>query len=153
PRRGEERMIMTASQAPFRAAATQPPILSCPDPSPPLASPGRPGGARRGLNLAAVPPDVLALAAVDRSVAERLRLVPVQLRAGMLTVVMADANDVHAIDELARLTGCRINAIAAPLAAIELAIARFYNVGSGAGAAERPGTGRAPESVVVLGEA
>src|SRR5262245_62659777 len=87
---------------------------------PPAAPP------RRLLPLAAVVADQEALAAVPRAVAERLKVVPVARRVDALLVAMADTTDVHTIDELARLSRCRIAAQAAAPNDIQLAILRFY---------------------------
>src|SRR5262245_65215803 len=78
-----------------------------------------PNGARRACPLAAPDPD--ALAAVPRPVAQRLQILPLERRGDLLAVAMTDPGDVHAIDELARHTGCRLTPAAAAPSEIHMA--------------------------------
>src|SRR5437588_7342178 len=81
----------------------------------PASRPAAPAanGAAAPLNLGTLVPDPAALAALPRALAERLRVVPLQRRGDVLAVAMADPNDVHTIDEVARVTRCRIAPVAA----------------------------------------
>src|SRR5262249_19317124 len=96
--------------------------------APATASRPRPGAPRLAgpVHLAGVPADPRPLAAIPKATAERFRIVPVEHRGDCLLVAMVDTADVHAIDELARLAGCRVVPVAARPDDIQLAIARFY---------------------------
>jgi type IV pilus assembly protein PilB len=134
------------------------PQFTVPQPPPgpvPLTADGAAtaNGARRGRPLGAVPPEPGALAAVPRAVAERLRIVPLERRGDILLVAMADTTDVHTVDELARISGCRIAAQAASSGDIQLAIARLYGSAGPAAPANAPAAARAgSESVVMIGQ-
>ena len=69
---------------------------------------GATGNGHAAVDLATAAPDLQTLALVPRAVAERLRLVPVERRGDVLVVAMADPGDVHTIDDVARMAGCRI---------------------------------------------
>ncbi|HUF46855.1 MAG TPA: ATPase, T2SS/T4P/T4SS family [Vicinamibacterales bacterium] len=63
---------------------------------------------------------------VGRRYAGRHALVPVSLRAGRLTVAMDDPTARGVVDELARITGCPVDVVTAPAAAIQRAARRLY---------------------------
>ncbi|MBI3910525.1 MAG: hypothetical protein HY320_06260 [Armatimonadetes bacterium] len=53
-----------------------------------------------------VPPNVCAL--LPRAAAERSRVLPPEWRGDVLSAATIDEHDVYLIDEIQRLTGCRI---------------------------------------------
>src|SRR5262245_37770848 len=75
--------------------------------------PYRPAEAVSPAALAEVVPDLQALTAIPRPVAERYRVVPLEHRGDCLVVAMVDAGDILTIDELARIAGCRVRPVAA----------------------------------------
>jgi type IV pilus assembly protein PilB len=91
--------------------------------NPSTAQPARP--TRRALFAeASIPPEVLQL--VPRPVAERYTVVPLARDDHSLSLAMANPNDILAIDEIGKMTGCRVQPVAASREEIIQAIARFY---------------------------
>src|SRR5436190_10260856 len=70
-------------------------------------------------------PDPDALALVDRSIATRLRIVPIRLRDKAITVAMADPLDIKAIDDLQFRTGRRVEPAVATARAVEQAMTAY----------------------------
>src|SRR5262245_57219824 len=102
--------------------------MSMQRPDAPVAAP-RPAGIPaepQVANLAAVIPDPMALTLVPRALAERFRLVPIELRGDVLTVAMVDPGDIITTDEIGRMAGCRVSAVAANPTEIQSAISRLY---------------------------
>ncbi|MEM7082038.1 MAG: ATPase, T2SS/T4P/T4SS family [Pseudomonadota bacterium] len=73
---------------------------------------------------AVIDEDVLAL--VSFETAKRFKLIPIEVKNGLLTAAVADAFDVVAIDHLERETGFAINVVTAPEGHILEAVARHY---------------------------
>jgi type IV pilus assembly protein PilB len=63
---------------------------------------------------------------VPQSFAQKYQLIPLRSALGVLTVAMADTFDVVAVDALEKLTGMRIDVVAAPVQAIHEAIEQKY---------------------------
>lgn len=63
---------------------------------------------------------------IDRDYAWRHRLVPVVLTQDQLTVAMDDPGDRWVVEDLGRVTGCRIEIVTAPSAALRRAFGRLY---------------------------
>jgi hypothetical protein len=63
---------------------------------------------------------------VDRDYAWRHRLVPIAHTPDQLTVAMDDPGDRWVVEDLGRVTGCRIEVVTAPSAALRRAFARIY---------------------------
>jgi type IV pilus assembly protein PilB len=112
------------------------------------------------VSLTSVAPDPDALALVPRSLAERFRLVPVELRGNVLTIATTDTNDVLTLDEVARIAGVRVTPVLANPTEIQSAISRLYTaVGNAPGvsapevpqAATTQSTRRVPESILRIG--
>ncbi|MEM9171114.1 MAG: GspE/PulE family protein [Pseudomonadota bacterium] len=71
--------------------------------------------------------DILNL--IEYETAKRFKIIPLDMRDGMLTTVFADAFNVVAIDHIERETGLTINVVTAPEGQILDAIARHYAQG------------------------
>jgi type IV pilus assembly protein PilB len=78
------------------------------------------------INLAEtnIPPSVLEL--VPQTMAEIYKIMPVSLRNDVLTVAMADPQNVAALDDLRNFLGNEIRGAVSSLADVEEAIARYY---------------------------
>jgi hypothetical protein len=63
---------------------------------------------------------------IERDYAWRHRLVPIGRTGDRLTVAMDDPGDRWVIDDLARITGCRIDVVTAPSRALRHAFSRVY---------------------------
>jgi hypothetical protein len=74
-------------------------------------------------------PDPALAREVERDYAWRHRLVPVRRAADRLTVAMDDPGDRWVIEDLARITGCRIEVVTATSAALRRAFGRVYRDG------------------------
>jgi len=78
------------------------------------------------INLAEtnIPPQVLEL--VPQTMAEIYKIMPVSLRNDVLTVAMADPQNVAALDDLRNFLGNEVRGAVSSLADVEEAIARYY---------------------------
>jgi type II secretory ATPase GspE/PulE/Tfp pilus assembly ATPase PilB-like protein len=76
------------------------------------------------LSEGTVDPQVIQL--IPRHVAERHEVVPLARDNGVLLLAMVNPNDVIALDEVRRLTGCPCRALVFPGEEIRQAIARYY---------------------------
>ncbi|MCP4512243.1 MAG: pilus assembly protein PilB, partial [Fuerstiella sp.] len=78
------------------------------------------------INLAEtnIPPQVLEL--VPQTMAEIYKIMPVSLRNDVLTVAMADPQNVAALDDLRNFLGNEIRGAVSTLVDVEEAIARYY---------------------------
>lgn len=78
------------------------------------------------INLAEtnIPPQVLEL--VPQQMAEIYKIMPVSMRDDVLTVAMADPQNVGALDDLRNLLGNEIRGAVSSLADVEEAIAKYY---------------------------
>src|SRR5262249_22165319 len=103
----------------------------------PVAAGARPA-LRRGLDEGAIDPELLRL--VPRHLAERHGLVPLAREDQSLALAMANPDDLLAIDEIHKLTGCRIQSVPASSEEITRAITRFYAGEMAADAVEAPST-------------
>lgn len=72
--------------------------------------------------------DQKLLALVPEHIARRHQLIPLELREHTLKVAMVDPLDVVAIDEVARLTGCQVDAVISSRTEILKAIIQHYAV-------------------------
>ena len=79
------------------------------------------------VNLAetTIPPNVLEL--VPQTMAEIYKIMPVSLKNDVLTVAMADPQNVAALDDLRNFLGNEIRGAVSSLADVEEAIARYYS--------------------------
>ena len=94
-----------------------------------------------------VDPSLSAL--LPRGAAEHFQAVPISLAGDLLTVAMLDPGDVFIVDELQRITGRRIKAVAIPPADLRAVIAKLY--AGGPESAEVYGEMGARDNVVLLG--
>ncbi len=67
-----------------------------------------------------------ALAKIDASTATLLRVLPVRLEGGVLTVALADPLNASCLDELRFLSGCEVKGAIADGAALEQALEKHY---------------------------
>jgi type IV pilus assembly protein PilB len=102
---------------------------------------GVPGRAP-SLSEGTIDPEVIQL--IPRHVAERHGLVPLGRDHGALLLAMANPNDVIALDEVRKLTGCPCRALMFPREAIRQAIARYY-AGEGESSSVQPASAGADE--------
>ncbi len=86
--------------------------------------------------------DVLAL--IPPATARRQQLVPLSCSGGTLTVAMADPADVSALDDIAFMTGCRVETVVASETAVVAALQRYYGPPRPAEPARRDGSGDGP---------
>ncbi len=80
-----------------------------------------------GPSLASYEVDPLAIREVPRSVAERYRLLPIQVSQDSILVAMADATDVFAMDEVRSRTGKRVEPVEVDQAELAKAIEQYYS--------------------------
>jgi hypothetical protein len=73
---------------------------------------------------------------IDRDYAWRHRLVPVGRTGDRLTIAMDDPGDRWVVEDLGRVTGCRIEVVTAPSAALRRAFTRLYRPGDPAKAVD-----------------
>lgn len=92
-------------------------------------------------------PDARALKLIDEKTARRYRTVPVSLEGNTLTVVMADPLDLVTVDDLARLTNCRVERAVATDQAIERLLTSAYGVQLTEMAATNDPLARASETI------
>jgi len=79
------------------------------------------------VNLSEVKPTAEALAAVSETMANVYKVLPLTYKDKVLTIALADANNLPALDDLRNLLGCKeVNAMLAPRAVIEDALAKCY---------------------------
>ncbi|MCA9085751.1 MAG: Flp pilus assembly complex ATPase component TadA [Planctomycetaceae bacterium] len=71
-----------------------------------------------------IPPNVLEM--VPQTMAEIYKIMPVSLKNDVLTVAMADPQNVAALDDLRNFLGAEIRGAVSSLADVEAAIARYY---------------------------
>jgi len=111
-----------------------------------------PGSRAPTLSEGTVDPEVVQL--VPRHLAERHELIPLARDNGALILAMVNPNDVIALDEVRRLTGCPCRPLLFPREDIQQAIARYY-LGEGESAPITLKEAEAPEpdseQVVQLG--
>ncbi|HEX7091701.1 MAG TPA: ATPase, T2SS/T4P/T4SS family [Longimicrobiales bacterium] len=95
-------------------------------------------------------PDRAALAAVDRGLAARLRVLPLAVDGRTLRVAMADPLDTAAVDDLQFQTGRRVEPVVTTPRAVAEGLAAAYGVLVPAAAPPRPGNGaaRTPPAVI-----
>ncbi len=74
-------------------------------------------------------PDPGAARLLDRGVAARLRVVPLEVRDRTLRLAMADPLDLEAVDDVRFRTGRRVEALVASTAAVDAGIAAAYDGG------------------------
>lgn len=79
---------------------------------------------RSGLGDGPVDPELIRL--VPRHLAERYAVVPVAREDQTLSLAMANPGDILAIDEISKLTGCRVVPVVASREEIAQAIVRYY---------------------------
>lgn len=72
-------------------------------------------------------PDPAAVALVDRELARRLRVLPLQVRAGRIRVAMADPLNAAAIDDLQFQTGRRVEPVVTDPAEVDRALGVAYS--------------------------
>jgi type IV pilus assembly protein PilB len=92
-------------------------------------------GARPALSEGGIDPEIIHL--IPRHVAERHGVVPLARDNGALLLAMVNPNDVIALDEVRKLTGCPCRPLLFPQDEIRQAIARFY-AGEGEGVSGEP---------------
>lgn len=79
------------------------------------------------VNLGEVKPTAEALAAVSETMANVYKVLPLTYKDKVLTIALADANNLPALDDLRNLLGCKeVTAMLAPRGAIEDALAKCY---------------------------
>jgi len=74
-----------------------------------------------------ISPEERALALVPRRVADRLSICPVNVRSGVLTVAMSEPENILLLDELSRLTNCKIAPLRATSDVIKRCLLRYYS--------------------------
>ena len=90
-----------------------------------LAKKGRESGTPI-VQLDEITPDKEALAKVQPSFANRNKVMPIKLEENVLTIAVADVQDIMLIDQIQFVTECEINLLLADEAEISEAIVRFY---------------------------
>ncbi len=86
----------------------------------------------RSIDLARFEIEPAVLELIPADTARRHRIVPLRRSGATLTVVMTDPRNVTALDDVRFRTGCTVEPLVASEAAVEAAIARYYDGGSGA---------------------
>jgi len=81
------------------------------------------------VDLATIEIDEALLKEIPSKVVHKCRLVPIDRRNGTIRVATASPYDVYAIDELAMLTGCKIESVLALEGDIQRIIKQHYGVG------------------------
>ncbi|RLS57070.1 MAG: pilus assembly protein PilB [Planctomycetota bacterium] len=71
-----------------------------------------------------IPPKVIDL--VPSTMAEVYKIMPISMRDGVLTVAMADPQNVGALDDLRNFIGMEVRGAVSSLAAVEAAITKYY---------------------------
>ena len=78
------------------------------------------------VSLDSIAPDQEVVQKVPASFAYRNKVFPINMKEGILTVVMSDPLDIVLVDEMRLITGCEIKAVQAEMEEIEESIVRFY---------------------------
>ena len=86
----------------------------------------------RSIDLSGFEIEPAVLALIPAETARRHRIVPLRRSGVTLTVVMTDPRNVAALDDVRFRTGCTVEPLMASEAAVDAAIARYYDSGSGA---------------------
>jgi type IV pilus assembly protein PilB len=81
------------------------------------------------INLAEIEIDPNVLKLIPKDICEKHQVIPVRRQGPTLIVAMADPSNIYAIDELKFLTQYNIDPVVASDAAIETALARYYDKG------------------------
>ncbi len=82
----------------------------------------------RVVNLDETKPQPQAVAAVQQQMAELYKMLPLSFENDVLTIVMADPNNLQALDDIRSFLGIQqVQAVLAPAAKIEAAIAKAYS--------------------------
>jgi type II secretory ATPase GspE/PulE/Tfp pilus assembly ATPase PilB-like protein len=89
---------------------------------------------------------------VPRGIAEAMQAVPIELTGDLLTIGMLDPDDVFLTDELGRITGRRIRALAVTPPDLRALISRLYSSGPGEEEGDLLGLGARRDNVVNLGQ-
>jgi type IV pilus assembly protein PilB len=88
------------------------------------------------MNLEEVKPTPESLKVVPQNMAEMYKMVPLSFESEVLTVAMADPNNLQALDDIRNFLGIRtVNAVLAPNAAVEELMKRSYSKATTAGGA------------------
>jgi type IV pilus assembly protein PilB len=88
---------------------------------------------------------------IPRGAAEQLQAVPVEMLGDLLTVAMLDPGDVFIIDELQRISGRRIRAVAINAPDLRALISRLYTAENMSAAPSEMSSDHSKSNVVVLG--
>ena len=86
----------------------------------------------RSIDLSGFEVEPAVLALIPAEIARRHRIVPLRRSGATLTVVMTDPRNVAALDDVRFRTGCTVEPLMASEAAVDAALARCYDSGSGA---------------------
>src|SRR5215212_6956134 len=89
-----------------------------------LPAPASRSPRHRRLDEGMIDPELIRL--IPRHLAERHSVVPLARADQSLSLAMANPDDLLAIDEICRLTGCRVQSVLASPDEISRAIVRFY---------------------------
>jgi len=89
-------------------------------------APAEPAGKGTAVDLAHIKIDTEALMLVDRETCVKLQFIPLGVQGGTLRVAMANATDLPAQDEISRVTGKRVEAVAATIQQIMEVVNRCY---------------------------
>ena len=81
------------------------------------------------INLSEIEIDPNVLKLIPKDICEKHQVIPVRRQGPTLIVAMADPSNIYAIDELKFLTQYNIDPVVASDAAIETALARYYDKG------------------------
>jgi type IV pilus assembly protein PilB len=81
------------------------------------------------INLAEIDIDPTVLKLIPKEIAEKHQVIPVKRQGATLIVAMSDPSNIYAIDELKFLTQYNIDPVVASDAAIEAALAKYYDRG------------------------
>jgi len=99
---------------------------------------------RTGLAEGSIDPEVIRL--VPKHLAERYAVMPMARENHSLSLAMANPDDLLAIDEISKLTGCRVLPVVASREEITRAIVRFYAGEMAADPTEAPALEEEPET-------
>lgn len=97
---------------------------------------------KRRMDLENVP--LKTISSVTRDIARDLRVVPIKRESDKLTLAITDAGNTDTVEEVSRLTNCRIYPIVISEADMTWALQRYYDIIFPA-ADQAPGPGTAPE--------
>ena len=79
------------------------------------------------VNLDETPPDADAVSLIPSEVATKFQVVPVKRQGRVLTVAMANPDNIFAIDDIKFITGLEVRPVVAPESVIKKAIDRLYD--------------------------